>query len=230
MSTRPTAAGQSRAISSVRALTRLSADDAAAVVMEGRHDLYDAGSPGWRLRAGATLGDDVRQVVDDHLDVDTPARIDSVEILLSAAVAPLLTAFRGRLKLQLPDRRLMHVDEDAWAVAEVSASDGATEWWWTGVPSDSPDPLLVAETLHHVATRGSPEGGRRAASFHDLPVATCADCGGALVPVLYGYPAGEDGPALAQLGQIVLGGCTPPFDPGQACARCRKRAAFSETE
>ena len=49
----------------------------------------------------------------------------------------------------------------------------------------------------------------------------CPECGGRLVPILYGLPDAEAG-AAAERGEIALGGCTIMGDePHLQCVGCR---------
>ena len=51
----------------------------------------------------------------------------------------------------------------------------------------------------------------------------CPECGGELVPIVYGYPSAEAFKA-AQDGELVLGGCcVSDADPPWECSGCATR-------
>jgi hypothetical protein len=211
---------QFRATASVRRLTGLDDHDARHVVLDDVHILYDADRPS-TIDENETLRDEVRKAIADHLNLNSPANSFVVVSLLEALDGPWRQAYGDTIELALPDDREALVWSGHWSHCAV-ATDGGYEYWWTGLPDDCPDPLIVADALTALV-EGGPAAGRVVAAVEQV-VPTCHRCGAEVVPLIYGMP-GSDLMALDMMGYVRLGGCvlpetgSPDPDLGE-CPRC----------
>jgi hypothetical protein len=210
---------QARAITSVQRLTGLDFSDARRVVIDGAHWLYDGERPSaW---SEETLAGEVRAAIADHLEVTSPADAFVVASLMQAIDGPWREVDGDTIELALPDGRAGVVRSGHWSHCAVP-SNGGREHWWTGLPDDCPDPLIVADALTALVESGPAAG--RAVSTVEQVVPTCHHCGGVVVPVVYGMPDG-DLMTLGEMGYVHLGGCVipetgmPDRDLG-TCPRC----------
>jgi hypothetical protein len=211
---------QSRAIASVQRLTGLDHSDARRVVVDGVHWLYEADRPS-ALSEEETLGDEVRAAISDHLDLTSPANAFVVVSLMEALDGPWREAYGDTIELALPDDGVALVWSGHWSHCAVPIG-GGYEYWWTGLPDDCPDPLIVADALTALVASG-PAAGRVVSEIEQV-VPTCHRCGAEVMPLIYGMPDG-DLMALGELGVVSLGGCVIPDtgvpDPDLGtCPRC----------
>ncbi len=213
---------QVRAIASVQRLTGLAFEQARDVVVDGRHDLYDAQRQS-DSDEEETLGDEVRAAIEDHLDSGTPAGAFVVVSLLNAVGAPWWEVYGDTLELALPDDRLALTGSGHWFYLEIPVGRGEYEYWWTGIAADCPDPLLVADVLEAVVRADGPVAGRRVRSLQEV-VPTCHRCGAPTVPLIYGMPDAHL-MSMARLGYVATAGCVVddtglPDPHSGVCVRC----------